>query len=110
VVDLSVRPLRFGGVYWYLHCTQCGRRVRKLYLPLAGRQFLACRQCHGLVYESSQVHRTVSELFRRGDPAETRKYLAALRAQIEQPIEEKMRRPAGARAGPQPRPGATKHY
>lgn len=108
VVDLSARRMRFGGVYWYMHCPQCGRRVRKLYVPLLGRHFLACRRCHGLVYKSSQVHRTVDELFRRGDPGEIREYLAALRARIQQPIDPRMPRPVGARAAREPRPGATK--
>jgi hypothetical protein len=107
VVVLSVRGMRYGGVCWYMHCPECGRRVRKLYVPLAGRHFLACRQCHGLAYESSQAHRTVGELFRRGDPGEIRKYLAALRAQVEKPIDPGMVRPVGARAGREPRPGAT---
>jgi hypothetical protein len=107
VVALSVRGMRYGGVCWYLHCPECGRRVRRLHVPLAGRHFLACRQCHGLVYESSQVHRTVGELIHHHNWAGLHEHLAVLRAQIEQPIGEKMPRPAGARAAREPRPGAT---
>lgn len=107
VVVLSVHGMRFGGSCWYMHCPQCGRRVRRLHLPLAGRQSLACRQCHGLVYESSQVHRTVGELIHRRDWAGLHEQLAEVLAQIEQPIDEKIPRPRGPRASREPRPGAT---
>ena len=107
VVALSVRVMPYGGVCWYLRCPECGRRCRKLYLPPAGRGFLRCRQCHGLVYESSQVHRTDGEFIHRGDWAGLHEQLAEVRAQIEKPIDPKMPRRAGARAGREPRPGIT---
>jgi hypothetical protein len=49
----------------------------------------------------------VEELILRGNWAEIREHLAKLRAQIEQPIDPKMLRPAGARAARVPRTGAT---
>jgi hypothetical protein len=110
VVVLSVRGMRFGGVRWYLHCPECGLRVSKLYVPLMGRQSLACRQCHGLVYESSQVHRTVGELIHHHNWAGLHEHLAEVRTQIEQPIDPKMLRPRGPRAGRGPRPSATKTH
>ena len=110
VVALSIHGMRFGGGCWYLHCPECGRRVRRLHVPLLGRQSLACRHCHGLVYESSQVHRTVGELIHRRDWAGLHAHLAEVRAQIERPIDEKMLRARGARAGREPRPGATKTH
>ncbi|MDR3388336.1 MAG: hypothetical protein P4L92_14905 [Rudaea sp.] len=30
-IELSSRPLNFGGRYWYMHCPYNGRRARKLY-------------------------------------------------------------------------------
>jgi hypothetical protein len=60
-----------------------------------------------LVYESSQVHRTDGEFIHRGDWAGLHEQLAEVRAQIEKPIDPKMPRRAGARAGREPRPGIT---
>lgn len=110
VVDLSVRVMRLGGVRWFMHCPDCGGQVLKLYLPPSGRGLLRCRRCHALVYRSSQVHRTVDELIHRRNCAELRELLAKLRAQIEQPIDPKMLRPAGSRAARVPRTGDTKPH
>ena len=44
-------PGNAGGlVYWFL-CPGCGRRKRKLYLPLDEAAFL-CRKCHNLAYRA----------------------------------------------------------
>ena len=107
MVALSVRVMPFGGVYWFMRCPGCDRRCRALYLPPSGRGSLRCRQCHGLVYESSQVHRTEGELIHRRDWAGLHEHLAEVRAQIEQPIDQKMPRSAGARVRRKPRPGTT---
>lgn len=42
---------RFGRVF--LRCSQCSRRVTRLYLPTRG-SWLACRTCWGLSYASRQ--------------------------------------------------------
>lgn len=56
---LCQTPQHLGGVRWWFICPVrgCGRRVRKLYLPLVGTgTIFACRHCHDLAYESSQEH------------------------------------------------------
>jgi hypothetical protein len=57
-VDLVSTCPHFGGLRWWFLCPAmasgrtCGRRVRKLYLALAGR--FACRQCCHLGYTSQR--------------------------------------------------------
>lgn len=47
--SLATTSCNFGGVrYWFI-CSDCSRRVAKLY-RVGGRY--ACRQCHGLAYRS----------------------------------------------------------
>jgi hypothetical protein len=59
VVQLQTTPCFFGGQRWWFTCPltkngqPCERRVAKLYLPPGGRYF-GCRDCHELVYQSSQ--------------------------------------------------------
>ena len=64
-LELTTTPCRFGGVRRWLRCPgeRCGRRVRVLYSPFAVG-FLACRECHGLVYESQAM--SGSRWLRRG--------------------------------------------
>jgi len=52
----------------------------------------------------------VDELIHRRDWAGLHEHLVEVRAQIEQPIDEKMLGPAGARAGREPRPGITNNH
>ena len=56
-VQSPPQPIR-GRPYWLI-CPGlagvCGRRVSAVYLP-PGAMVYACRQCHGLVYASSQGH------------------------------------------------------
>jgi hypothetical protein len=47
-------PAKFGGARPYLLCPSCRSRGRKLYWPLEGEGWLACRRCHRLAYRSSQ--------------------------------------------------------
>jgi len=57
-VPLDATGTRAGGRRWWLACPlaaggrACGRRASHLYLRLGS---FGCRQCHGLVYESSQT-------------------------------------------------------
>jgi hypothetical protein len=45
---------------WWFSCPQCGRRVRKLYLPRRPlHSKFACRNCHKLTYRSVQQHQKV---------------------------------------------------
>lgn len=51
-----------GGKRYWFKCPLQGckkSKVRKLYLP-AGSKYFGCRQCHGLVYSSSQESRKPS--------------------------------------------------
>jgi len=66
-VRIETTVSNFGGFRYWGACPDCGRRVRKLYLPPGGCQF-SCRICLGLTYESSQeahrfdgLHRLVAE-------------------------------------------------
>lgn len=65
-VELTGSPTSFGGRRVWFFCPGCDRRVRILYLPPFGPQFL-CRSCHGLTYQSqrerpSQFGRQLREL------------------------------------------------
>ena len=67
-VSLTSTPCHFGGVrYWFL-CSQCGRRVGKLYIP-AGSQSLVwrCRHCLHLTYEQRRARRNSEYLEWRAD-------------------------------------------
>lgn len=61
-VRLTYTQPHFGGDRcWFLCpkegcCVEGGRRCNRLYLPPGTRDF-GCRQCHGLVYRSSQESR-----------------------------------------------------
>lgn len=70
-VGLVSVPRHFGGRQWYFRCplSQCGRRVKKLYIR--GRYF-GCRRCHGLTYESCQESHLFDSVF--GDLAATSGY------------------------------------
>ncbi len=58
-LGLAVTRPHFGGHRWWFICPllingrQCGRRVRKLYLPPHSSYF-GCRHCHELTYTSCQ--------------------------------------------------------
>jgi hypothetical protein len=53
-IRLEHVPARFAGARPYLLCPSCRSRGRKLYWPLEGEGWLACRRCHHLAYRSSQ--------------------------------------------------------
>lgn len=69
-VQLVSTPCHFGGRRWWFTCPlsvdgrPCGRRVRKLYLPPAGRYF-GCRHCYALTYRSVQEAHKHDATFRR---------------------------------------------
>jgi hypothetical protein len=60
----------FGGRRWWMCCPAvvggrpCGRRVRKLFLPLGGRIF-ACRKCYDLTYKVCQESHKFDDLYRK---------------------------------------------
>ena len=61
LVEAVSAPTPRGGRRWYFLCPAhgggCRRRSSKLYLPPGGDVF-ACRECHGLSYEScNESHR-----------------------------------------------------
>lgn len=49
---LTPTPCHYGGLrYWFL-CSECERRVGKLYVPADGQSlYWACRYCYELTYE-----------------------------------------------------------
>jgi hypothetical protein len=56
---LVARPMRFGGVRWWLECPRCCRLCSKLYLPLsAGGKYWWCRRCYGLKYATQRLEPT----------------------------------------------------
>jgi len=56
-VRIQTTKSHIGGSRYSGACPDCGRRVRKLYVPPGGRGF-SCRTCLDLTYESSQrAHR-----------------------------------------------------
>ena len=65
---LQTTQPNFGGVCWWFTCpleldeAPCGRRVRKLYLPL-GNLYFGCRHCHDLTYQSCQESHKFETLF-----------------------------------------------
>lgn len=72
----------FGGQRTYFRCPVirggaiCGARMAKLYMPLDGASYFGCRQCHGLVYASSQWHKTALERLLRRVPSPRSRTLA----------------------------------
>ena len=62
VVALESTACHYGGVRWWFVCPlvrdgrRCERRCGILYLPPRA-DFLGCRECYGLSYESRQRHR-----------------------------------------------------
>ena len=52
-VPVAYTEPHFGGVRPWFSCPSCGTRREKLYLPPGGEVF-ACRECHGLGYQSSR--------------------------------------------------------
>ena len=69
-----------GGERIWFTCPKCERRVRKLYLPPSGGQFL-CRVCHRLSYQSRQWRMRSwdpvrkLEKQRHASPADTKRWL-----------------------------------
>lgn len=68
-VGITTTLLHRGGKRTYFECPGlpdepgCGARVAKLYLPLGGGHWFACRRCHRLAYASTQQRRrTIAEL------------------------------------------------
>jgi hypothetical protein len=66
-VRIETAASNFGGACYWGTCPDCGRRVRRLYLPPGGRRF-SCRTCLDLTYESTQgahkfdgIHRLMAE-------------------------------------------------
>jgi hypothetical protein len=70
-INLTTTKPRYGSVRWWMVCPlvkdgrECSRRVRRLYLPPAGK-FFGCRQCYNLTYttcqESHRFDRAFDEL------------------------------------------------
>ena len=58
---LETTVLRGGGRRWWFRCEGCGRRAAVLFMP-HGREFFACRTCHGLAYKSTRLPRLEREL------------------------------------------------
>ena len=52
----------FGGSRYWMKCTGCFRRVRKIYSP-PHKTHLRCRKCHDLMYQSQESN--VYDGFRR---------------------------------------------
>jgi hypothetical protein len=63
ILEQMIRFLSAGShVYdlrWWFSCPQCGRRVRKLYLPRKPESKFACRNCHKLTYRTVQRHQKI---------------------------------------------------
>jgi hypothetical protein len=56
-VFIQTTKSHVGGSRYWGACPDCGRQVRKLYVPPGGHRF-SCRACLDLTYESSQrAHR-----------------------------------------------------
>ena len=58
-ISLVSTPCNAGGLVCWFLCPGCGRRARKLYLPLDEAAFL-CRKCYNLGYAAQQ-----SRVFKR---------------------------------------------
>jgi len=74
-VRIQTTKSYIGGFRYWGTCPDCGRRLRKLYLPPRGHRF-SCRACLDLTYESAQkahrfdgLHRLMAESL--GLPLET---------------------------------------
>lgn len=63
-IPLTTTRPQFGGLRWWFHCPECGRRVGKLYLAPGAERFL-CRHCHDLAYESAQTHDKSMDVYKR---------------------------------------------
>jgi hypothetical protein len=82
-VPIQTTKSHIGGIRYWGKCPDCGRRVRKLYVPPGGRRF-SCRTFLDLTYESSQkahkfdgLHRLMAESL--GLPLETVKNICRRR-------------------------------
>lgn len=68
LVEVVSAPTPRGGRRWYFLCPAhgggCRRRSAKLYLPPGGAVF-ACRECHGLSYESCNESHRFDGVFKR---------------------------------------------
>jgi ribosomal protein L37AE/L43A len=52
-ISLASTQQRLGGVRWWFVCSECNRRMVKLYRP-QGASNWACRDCHELTYGAAQ--------------------------------------------------------
>lgn len=50
---VSKQPCHFGGFRYFFHCTNCGARMRKVYLY---RGHFECRKCLNLGYRSQRLN------------------------------------------------------
>lgn len=58
-VRLTSTPQKLGGVRWWFICPKCGKRAASIYwLGHGERGWWQCRQCCGLRYSSSSLHKT----------------------------------------------------
>jgi hypothetical protein len=61
IIRLTPTRPNLGGLRFWFRCPirrngkECGRRVRKLYLP-PGAKIFGCRCCYNLTYRSAQTH------------------------------------------------------
>jgi len=104
-IGLTVREMPLGGVRWYLHCPMqkpdgvvCDKRVTKLYWPIFPPFGMWCRECHGLVYDSSQRHKTMYESIVNGEFAKVWQRFRAHEA-----LDGRRPHRAGLRSRPGPR-------
>jgi hypothetical protein len=70
-VELASTSPGFGGTRWFFCCPlvreegwPCGKRVAKLWLPEAQRNF-GCRECHGLAYGSDNTRHVLDKMVKR---------------------------------------------
>lgn len=62
-IPVEKKPCNFGGHYYFFHCPQCKKRMRKLYC-LEGRYL--CRKCGNLAYYTQRLRPTERLSYRQG--------------------------------------------
>jgi len=62
IIPVTPTPCHYGGERWWFVCPlvvnghACRQRCRIIYIP-TGAEYLGCRECYQLTYESRQRHR-----------------------------------------------------
>lgn len=59
IIRTEKKPCNYGGFYYFFHCPQCDKRMRKLYL-VQGKYL--CRKCGDLKYYSQRLRSSVRAL------------------------------------------------